>query len=341
MPTRLAILGLDAIQRDWLTAVRALVDSGEVEVVAVGHRTQALARDVADTFESPAPPAFDDLRQFMQAAPQVVLMDRPEHASIDFLTACFDANIAIFSLGPPVRAYHEAHALADALEPRTHLLYCWPRFADAFAYKHTAQADEYVRPIKFASLHWAAFNHALAKANDSAAGNGEIVRSMSVLAWDALATLIDLIGVPLSVYASIRGTTATGEAFTDITGAASLTLLFADEATASVTLCDRAPSRREVLLMGQNGSLELREHAYLYRDAGGGLVDCGEVRALPAAATYAALLRTFIEHYHMPPSPHRGWPHRLEETASALEAMLVSHRTGQAESPERFRLLRR
>src|SRR5439155_17857202 len=96
------------------------------------------------------------------------------------------------------------------------------------------------------------------------------VRSLSVLAWDALATMIGMMGVPTAVYAVIRGTVAPGDSFADVSGAAAVTLRFADEAAASLTLCDRAPSgeagasvsgvgrdRRELMLWGAGGTLRL------------------------------------------------------------------------------------
>ena len=164
MPIRLAILGLDPVQREWLTAVEALRASGDVELVGVGHRAVALARDVADQFSSARPAAFDDLRNLLkETAPQVLLMDRPSNVGIDFLLSCCAEKIGIISLGPPVENLSEAQSLAEALEPRTHLLYVWPRMADSFAYRHCAQADEFVQPIRFAAARWLAASHALAR----------------------------------------------------------------------------------------------------------------------------------------------------------------------------------
>jgi hypothetical protein len=58
-------------------------------------------------------------------------------------------------------------------------------------------------------------------------------------------------------------------------------------------------------------------------------------------ASAAETLREFLRHYVLPPSPHRGWEQRLVDIAATMEALIVSHRTGQAESPERLRQLRR
>ena len=336
MPIKLAILGLDTIQRDWLDAVGRLRDAGEIELVGVGHRTAALARDVADAVHAPA---FDELKRLLrEGSPQVILIDRPANVPLEFITLCIEQDVGLLSLGPIVNNYGEAQALAEMLEPRTHLLYTWPQFADSFAWKQCAQADEYLRPIKFASMSWLGLNHALAKTS----GRTEsIVRSLSVLAWDAITTLVRLMDAPTSVYASIRGTVATGDAFTDISGSASLTLRFPDDVTASVTLSDRVETHRELLVLGQTGSLRLDGNRYSFCDADGKVIEEGSSSRETGVDQALGTLRRFIEQYQSQPSPHRGWEHRLEVIASVMEAMVVSHRTGSAENPEKFRDLRR
>jgi predicted dehydrogenase len=361
MPTRLAILGLDTVQRSWLTAVDSLRNSGAIELVAVAHRSLASAKDIADLF-TPRPPAFDDLRLFLKdAAPQVILMDRPSNVSVDFIAACLNQDIAILSLGPPVENVAEAQALAEVLEPRTHLLYVWPRLTDTFSFRHFLHAQELIQPIRFASATWLGMNHALAKTASNLNPDDIPVRSLSVLAWDALATLIDLFGIPSSVYASVRGTVGSGDAFNDISGACALTLRFAPphlqnpggEGVASVTLSDRvaAPAnQRSLLLLGQGGSIHLQPDTFECRDNDGKLLDAGRAgesappRTPDAAATGTTAreaLHEFLHHFTQPASPARGWNHRLPEIAATMEALIVSHRTGQAESPERFHALRR
>ena len=211
------------------------------------------------------------------------------------------------------------------------------------AARRTAQADEFLRPIRFASATWLGINYALAK--DEPAADEIAMRSLSVLAWDLLGTLIPLMGVPTSVYATIRGTVGGGQSFADISGAAAVTLRFPEDAAASLTLCDHVAAhdqtagRRDLMLWG-NGTLRLSASAYEFRDETGKLID-----AVPAAGNAAEpvvdALREFLRQFALPPSPHRGRPHLLEEIAATLEAMVVSHRTGQPESPERLRRLRR
>jgi predicted dehydrogenase len=353
MAIRLAILGVDPIQREWLEAVETLVAEERVELVGAGHRTLSLAKDTADFFGGARVPVFDDLRLMLkEAAPQVILMDRPANAKVEFLVSCAEQGIGVLSLGPPVENVAEAQALAEALEPKTPLLYIWPRFADSEAYRRCTGADEFVRPIKFAAAAWLGMNHALAKTAHAEGGgadaSGMAVRSLSVLAWDALATLIELIGMPASVYAAIRGTIGAGNTFADISGAASLTLRFAEETAASVALSDRVPppGRRDLLLLGQTGTVKLEANAYDFRDTEGRVIDSsagskGIDGDRDAQSGGVGTLRRFLEHFEQQPSPHRGWEHRLEEVAATMEAMIVSHRTGQAESPERFRGLRR
>ena len=337
MTLRCAIVGLDPVQKDWIDALRVLSAEGIVQPVAAGHRTLSAARDIADLFDVPA---FDDLRQMvLQTTPKMILLDRPANATIELLTSWVGQNIGLFSLGPPVHTVAEAQALAAHLTPRTALLYIWPRLAGTRAYQHCAQADEFVKPIRFMMAQFYAFNHPLAKASGL---QEDTIRSLSVVAWDALRTLIGLAGLPQTIYASIRGTIGTGDSFGDISGHAALTLRFPEDAAASVMLSDRiGPWQRALLLAGQRGTLQLNERAYRFADEQGKLIDEGTTAPTVGSTRAVSELREFIDHLLQPPSPHRGWEHDLEPVAATMEAMVVSHRTGQAESPERFLILRR
>ncbi len=375
MAVRLAMVGMDPVQREWVRAVGELRAAGEIEVVAAGHRTVALARDLADAVggggEAERVPAYDDLRTLThERTPQVVLLDRPENLTLDMLRGWLGQKIGVLSVGPPVETVAEALALSEALEARTHLLYVWPRMMGTFGYRQAAGAEDFIRPVRFASGTWLGRNHALAKAADIRAGEEravqpggtegggsgasggaasaegvEIVRSLSVLAWDALATLIELMDVPTSVFASIRGTVGQGDTFADMSGAAALTLRFPEDAAASLTLSDRmaggvaAGEERSLLLLGQGGTARISAGWYEFHDAAGRRMDEG--RAAGEAGGEAAALREFLQHFQMPATPQRGWEHRLSAVAATMEALVVSHRTGQAESPERFRRLRR
>src|SRR5262249_10161419 len=151
--------------------------------------------------------------------------------------------------------------------------------ADAFAFRHCAQAEEFVKPIRFASASWVGMNHGMARAADGEVPEGAMMgRSMSVLAWEVLATLIELLGVPTSVYASVRGSVAAGDAFSDISGAAGVTLRFEDDGVAAVTLCDRVMGkmRRDLMVLGKGGIVKLEGDAYEFRDEQGKLVDSGK-----------------------------------------------------------------
>ena len=57
-------------------------------------------------------------------------------------------------------------------------------------------------------------------------GGGAVAERFGV---DALATLINLVDVPATVYAAVRGTAAADDRFTDISGAASITLQFSED----------------------------------------------------------------------------------------------------------------
>lgn len=343
MPTRTAIFGLDAIQRDWLCAIDTLAGTGAVTPVAAGHQSVAQARDASDLLRVPA---FDDFRIMLRrTTPQLIVLDRPENVTAEMLAVCLDAGAAIISLGPPVHTLAEARALAGLLEPRTAQLLIASQFIHTPGYVHGTHPDVLARPVRFVSGEFHALNHALARGVGKDASQMAIVRSLSVLMWDALASVIDFLGLPESVYASIRGTTASGDVFTDISGGGALVLRLTDESAGSIvvsiTLSDQAPAQRALLVLTANGVARVADLACSAHDTSGRVLD--ETQYPPVAPTDRALatLKVFLEQFLAPPSPHRGWPHRLVETAACMEAAVVSHRTGQPESPEKFLSLRR
>ncbi|HVX85340.1 MAG TPA: hypothetical protein VH253_11210 [Phycisphaerae bacterium] len=369
MATRVAIVGIDPLQREWLQAARTLRAAGEIDIVAAGHRTVALAKDLADQSAEPggigaAPaagdkhriPAYDDLRMMLnERAPQVLVMDRPPNMPIELLASCVHQKIGLMSVGPPIETVAEAQTLGEALEGRSHLLAIWPRMVETFGYRQAVDAEDFIRPVRFAAGTWLGMNHALARTvghaveaspgGPGAALQGEGLRSLSVLAWDALSTLIDLIDVPTTVYGAVRGSVGLRDTFADITGSLSATLRFPEDAVATLTLSDQTPStvmpggRRELLLVGQ-GIAQLSPESYSFHDGGGRLIDEGS--APPAGAgTVVDTLRQFLRAFAAPASAARARDLQLEAVAATMEALVVSHRTGQPESPERFRRLRR
>ncbi len=337
MPLKCAIIGVSPLQQDLLHATAELAGSGVITVAAAGHDSMALARDLADRFETTA---FDDLRQLLVTTePDMVIVERQEHVALEFIQRLIADKIGVFSVGPPVISLAEAQTLAAMLEPRTHLLYIWPCTACDALFQAMLSGDQFIRPLRFAVGQWMAPNHAVARALEQQSHDS--VRSLLVLAWDALRTIIDLFGLPESLYAVLSGTAPNPGGFADITGDATISLRLSDEALCGLALSDRDPQRQSRLtLWGQSGTLQ-------WGGRGHGLPDSArrdaQQHAASAASDREALehLQQFVAHLQAPVSPTRGWPHYLEETAASVEAMLVSNRTGQSESPERLRKLRR
>ena len=288
MAIRVAILGLDGfLKRDWLQALATLRAAEEIELAGIGHRSLAAARDTADAWKHVTGDTgreggvFDDPRLMLkELGAEVVVIDRPQNVPTEFLLACMQAGVGLFSLGPLVESVTEAHALSDALGGpgvRSKLLYTFPRFVDGASLRHCAQAEEFIRPIRFASATWVGASVALMRGKEMPAGGMREmpVRSLSVLMWDALATVIGLLEMPTSVFAAIKGTVGSGNSFADVSGAAAITLRFADDAAASITVCDWMPEAarggRELMLWGAGGTLKVDETGYEYRSAEGGV----------------------------------------------------------------------
>ncbi len=332
MALQCAIVGLETIQCDWIEAIRQSSQSDWFRLVAVGHEHMPAARALGQVFDVPF---YVDLRRMMlEITPQIVIIDRPASLPVDFIEACLQQGIGVFSLGPPVHTLAEASRLAQMLEPRTHRLYIWPRMSQGWAYQLCDQTEDYLRGGYFLTGRWSAVNHALAR--DWRATDG-IVRSLSVLAWDACRTVAELLGVPAALYASVQGAIGGGDRFIDATGCVSMTMRFV-EATASLVITDQElPARRGLEIFNRLGTLVLTDQSYRFTSSGDGKPKEEDSLAPPPAwRTRQQELEEFCRHFLMAPSPSRGWNHLLTETASMMTAMLVSHRTNNAESPQHF-----
>lgn len=331
-----AIVGLEPIQQDWIRALHQAHQDGLIKLVAVGHELMTEARKSGQDFDVPF---YVDLRRMMlETAPRIVLIDRPRQFPLDFIEACLQQEIGVFSLGPPVHTLAEAHRLNLTLPPRTHLLYVWPRMSESWAWRQCAPSDDYLRGGIYLKGCWAGINHAAARNWQVREG---VVRSLSVLAWDACHTVLELLGLPAALYASLQGTLGDGDQFIDVTGHAAITMRFL-EATANVTISDQeTPARRELMLFSPHGALRLDEHSFRFTAAATGQTLEEDSIAVETSWRKARReLEEFCRQFTAPPSPQRGWPHGLIETASMMTALLVSHRTNNAESPQHFRSLR-
>ncbi len=336
MPINCAIVGLEQIQKDWVEAIAQVRDSGKINLVAVAQLQMGSARNLGQRLDAPF--YVDFRRMMLEAAPQMVILDRPRNFPLDFVIACLQQGIGVFSLGPPVQNLAEAQKLSVMLEPISHLLYIWPRMTSSWAMRQCREQEDYLRGVRFLSGQWTGITHSRAREWPGAQAS---VRSLSVLAWDACRTVIETMGVPATVYAAVQGELGNRDRFTDVNGLVSMTLRFI-ESTASLVICDNdSPLSRSLSLFNASHLVNLSDHAYSIRSAANG----SEIEKDTAASQLrdaawkplAAELNEFCDKFAAPASPDRGWPHFLSDTAAVLTAMMVSHRTSAAESPQHFR----
>ncbi len=337
MAVACAIVGLDPMQKDWIEALRQAHGTDWFKIVVVGERNLSLAREVGQIFDVPF---YGDLRRMLlETTPQMVLLDRPADMSLDFVEACIQQNIGILSIGPPVQTLEEAHRLSIRLEPKTHLLYTAPRFSGSWGFSQAQQTENFFRGVQFLSGDWSAANHAIARARNIQHG---AVRSLSMLAWDAFRTTIEIVGLPAALYASIDGSSGQQDNFTDVTGNVGVVMKTLEGATAVLRISDQEASlKRELGAANREGRVKLSEFSYHWASSRDELIEEDSTAPTTYAAQALKELENFCRQFTTASSSHPGWPHLLPETAAMMTAMIVSHRTGMAESPQHFRGLNR
>ncbi len=331
MPVKCLVMGLQSVEKSWLKALAQAQRDGIIEIIGAHHVDVEHARELGLALDVPF---FDDERRMLLGiSPQMLVLDRPANTRLDFLEASLRQGIGILSLGPPVANIEEARRLAKILEPTTHLLHVVPCFCDSWTFGQCIQSEDYFRAISFLEAHWYAPNHAAARAG-RVPENALMVRSLSVLAWDVLRTILELAGMPESIYAAIDGSTGAKDHFLDATGAAAVTMRFADGGVASLAIGDRATAaERNILLYSRAGRVRMLDGQYQFADIHGAPVDADSIPPPSAEQLARQAIEDFVRHLNASDSPYRGRRHRLLETAAMMVALFVSNRTGQAESP--------
>ncbi len=311
------------------------IKGGIIDLVATGQPFLNQARETGTLFDVPF---YADLRRMLlETSPRIAIVDRSARISLDFIEALLSQGIGVFCIGPPVHTLSEAHRIAHTLDPSTHLLYVWPKMTQSWAMRQCLQSGGMLKSPRFISAAFHAPGLLMGRKHATA---DCFVRNLSVPAWDAMHTLLEIAGQPSGLFGSLVGTASDRDSFAGISGHAAGLTRFLNSATASFTISDRDPQwKRHLTVVTDDGTLELTESSYHFFDTTGKSIEMDSISPVPIEKMIADELELFCQHFSAPPSPSRGWPHRLTETASMLTAMLLSQRTGMSESPMHLRSL--
>ena len=330
-----AIVGVDINASQWVNAISMAVKGGVIDLVATGQPFLNQARETGTIFDVPF---YADLRRMLlETSPRIAIVDRSARISLDFIEALLSQGIGVFCIGPPVHTLPEAHRIAHTLEPSTHLLYVWPKMTQSWAMRQCMQSGGMLQSPKFISAVFHAPGLMMGRKNKAA---DSFVRNLVVPAWDAMHTLLEISGQPSGLFGSLVGAAGDRDSFSGISGHAAGIARFLNAATASFTVSDRDPQwKRQMTVVSDEGTLELTESSYHFYDSTGKSIEEDSISPVGIEKMIADELELFCQHFSAPPSPSRGWPHLLTETASMLTAMLLSQRTGMSESPMHLRSL--
>lgn len=326
-----AVVGLGAFGRGVLAALR---ESPQVRVVALADRDRVLAERVGREF---ALPAYSDTRQLLsQTRPMAVYLAVPPMEAAEVLFACAERGIHVWKEPPLARSLEEAVAFVRRMEKARLKFAIGTQGRLAPGYRRAWQLRQKPSPVFLGRAHYL-FNWGPDlgwRADRASAGGGALLH----LGYHVIDLMVWMLGLCEEVY----GLAAAGAGLpprpggTDTEDTASAILRYGASCMATVvtTRCS-GPVSQEVSLHGRGGSLVARGESCLLRDADGNVLEHLSQPASPLdlfRLQGESFARAIIEDARVYECSARE--NLLNQ--AVIEAIYLSDKTGQGESPARL-----
>ncbi|MAX25951.1 MAG: hypothetical protein CMJ19_15750 [Phycisphaeraceae bacterium] len=295
---------------------KAIIDqlADRATFLAVGGERQSAVTDLARDLELPFD---DDLRKLIiDHPPAGLLLLSNEEVSIKELTASAEDQMMVHAIEPVTSTIPQVNptTIQCGLLPRFEQCSGWAQAADPLS--SLGQLDQ----IHYNNLSPQTDASLFAKLVDS---------------WEHILSMVEM---PTDVDAVLTSNVAIPESLEKITGHLSIQARLASGGCIQMVLSDQAAmSRRQMMLLGNDGQIIVTDTQYQLYQPDGTLIDQWESQDAPPS--YAQLIaENWFEVLNKPYAQVADEEVRLKRRKAALgcaHACLISARTGESETPGR------
>jgi predicted dehydrogenase len=333
-PLQVAVIGLGGFGRQ---ALEAMACSKSVQLVGVADREQSAAEQAAS---GTGAPAYSDYRSCLaETRPAAVCLDVSPKAAGELIPACARRGIHVWKSVPLARNLEEAVSMVKTMAEASLELTVGTRRRFDECYCRAWEMRRRIGEAFLARAHYL-FNWGPElgwRGDKESAGGGALLE----LGYHPVDLLVWMLSLPEEVYGfSARVTTPPNEyhpqAVYDTDDTAAAILRFKNGCMASVVTTRRSgPVSEALCLHGRGGSMEVSANSCLVRDPDGNVIDRTE-SSMPPLEASVRQLEAFVEAITSKARtyPCSGWENLL--TMAVMEAIYLSDRTGQPESPARL-----
>ncbi|HSW46775.1 MAG TPA: Gfo/Idh/MocA family oxidoreductase [Phycisphaerae bacterium] len=322
-------VGLMGLGRGGMRVARTLIDSPWCELAAVASlqskRTEEFRND------HPGIATYDDFRSLIISAPlDALFVAVPPYLRPKYLPLAAERQIPVWMLTPAARRFDEALEVLSVFEKAG----CPIVVARQWNIEPSLQPDA-LGLGEVGRFFFARGNVTLCLTEDldwrgdsQRAGGGVLLCH----AYGMIDTLIQLMGLPSTVYARIAGVSRPGTRFPyDTEDTAGLVCNFAGGGLAVLGACWTAgPTHKSLDLHGLNGYIRIDDTRVEVRDRTGEI----GIHNLPRSANELdPQIDAFLSELASASGRYRGTLRQHLPTLALIEAAYLSAQTGQPESP--------
>jgi len=334
VPLRAAVIGLDGFGRQ---AMEAIACCQSVTLAAVADRDISAAKKAASPSGAAA---YGDYRSCLaETRPDAVCLGVAPKAASELIAACAKRGIHVWKSVPLARNLDDAVSMVRTMSEAslTFSVGTPRRFEDC--YRRAWKTRRRIGQTFLARAHYL-FNWGPDlgwRGDKESAGGGALIE----LGYHPSDLLIWMLGLPEEVYgfsAKISTPPDDGklQPVYDTDDTAAAILRFENGCMASVVTTRRSgPVSEAICLHGLGGSMEVSADNCLVRDPDGNVID-RFANSSPPLEAWVRQLEAFADAVagESKTYPCSGWENLL--TMAVMEAIYLSDRTGQPESPTRL-----
>ncbi len=322
-------VGLMGLGRGGLRIARTLADSPWCKLAAVA----SLQSKRIERFKSSYPhvAAFDDYRSLIVSVPlDALLVAVPPYSRLKYLPLAAERGIPVWMLTPPARRFDEGLELLDAFEKTDCPIVVARNWGiepalqpEAIGLKEIGRcflARGSITTCGEADLDW--------RGDSKRAGGGALLYQ----GYPILDTLVQVMGLPSTVYARTAGVSRPGTRFPyDTEDTAALICHFAGGGIAVVSVCWTVGPQHETLdLHGLGGSIHIDSNKVEIRDRTGEI----EIhRLLRSENDLQPQIEAFLSELAASSRRFNSTLRHHLPTLALIEAAYLSAQTSQPESP--------